>query len=76
MFCDTFGLNCSIGLVNDNEMSTTHTCNNEVENYRYKLSFKQKRSLASTDELKFNNIINTLFTFKIIFIYFIDHTNT
>ena len=57
-------------------MFTIYTGNNEDENHTQRLSYKQKSSLASTDELKFNNKMNTLFTFKILFIDFIDHAYT
>ena len=73
MFCIRFGFNWSIGLENDNEIFTIYTDNNEGENYRQRLSFKQKSSLASSDELKVNTKMKTLFKFKILFIDFIDH---
>ena len=73
MFCIRFGFNLSIGLENDNEIFTIYTDNNESENYRQRLSFKQKSSHASSDELKVNTKMKTLFTFKILFIDFIDH---
>ena len=50
--------------------------NNENENHTQRLSFKQKSSLVSADELKDYIKLKTIFTFKILFIDIIDHAFT
>ena len=70
MLSVTFGLKWSIALENNNGIFTTYTVNNEDQIHRQSLSFKQNSSLASSDKLKVNTNMKTLFTFKILFYLF------
>ena len=75
MPCVTFGLNWSIWLENDNEMFTIYTGKNEDDNHGQRFGFKQKILLASSHEQNVDTKMKTLFTFKFLFIDFIDHAN-